>query len=78
MNDQQTLEQLRETGPTWAAGRADIALALWEQYQGGGVDEFDFQDNMRRLVSDEELDGYDDLETRHTLVTAVLGLSGEI
>ena len=78
MNDQQTLEQLREHGPKWAAGRADIALALWEQYEGGGVDEFDFQDNMRRLIADEELDGHDDVETRHTLVTAVLGLAGEI
>jgi len=66
------LEILAENGPDWAKKRAHMALMLHEQFQGGGLEELEFQDLMLRLIEDKPLDNEaDDLDTKALLITAI-------
>jgi hypothetical protein len=56
----------------WAAERAQFALMITEQYQGGGIDQGEYQELMQDLVRMDRLDSEaDDLELKTALVTAV-------
>jgi hypothetical protein len=72
--EQQQLQMLAEQGPSWAAERAQMALAIMEQYQGGGLDDSEYAELMLDLVRSDRLDSEaDDLDTKTMLVTAVYG-----
>jgi hypothetical protein len=76
---EQDVEQLRmlaEHGPGWARERAQMALAIFEQYQGGGLDSSEYTELMLDLVRSDRLDAEaDDLDTKTLLVTAVYGVA---
>ena len=56
----------------WAAQRAQMALMITEQFQGGGLDPSEYQELMADLVRTDRLDAEaDDLELKTALVTAV-------
>jgi len=79
MRERDLLEQLSEANEHWASSRAQTALAVLEQYEGGGLDDMEFQDIMSRIIDERELDrASDDLETKALLITAVLGSAGLI
>lgn len=60
----------------WAAQRAAMAVALFEQYQGGGLDSSEYQELMQDLVRSDRLDAEaDDLDTKTMLVTAVFAVA---
>lgn len=64
------------TQPEWVRKTAQMALDMAQQYQGGGVDQDEFQNNMHRLVSGADFDSRPcDLDTRAVLVTAVLSMA---
>ena len=69
------LEDLRNIagcGRPWAAERAQMALMIAEQYQGGGLDQSEYQELMLDLVRSDRLDSEaDDMELKTALVTAV-------
>ena len=67
------LEMLAESGPKWAQERASMACQIYEQYQGGGLEEFEYQDIMSRLIEEPKIDqdAGDDLDTKALLITAV-------
>jgi hypothetical protein len=72
--DQQVLLHLAESGPGWASQRAQMALQIMEQFQGGGLDSSEYMELMQDLVRADRLDQEaDDLETKTLLVTAVYG-----
>lgn len=62
--------------PRWLRDTAQMAIDMYDQYQGGGVDQDEFQNNMYRLVSGADFDSRPmDLDTRAMLVTAVLSMA---
>jgi|TARA_B100002019_G_C20927620_1_gene430581 hypothetical protein len=66
------LQTLAESGPNWAQKRASMALQINEQFQGGGLEELEFQEMMLRLIEDGPLDREaDNLDTKALLVTAI-------
>jgi len=66
------LEILADSDHKWAAKRAEQALAFHEQFEGGGLEEFEFQDMMLKLIEDGPLDREaDDLDTKALLITAI-------
>jgi len=66
------LRQIAGCGRPWAAERAQMALMIAEQYQGGGLDASEYQELMRDLVRADRLDSEaDDIELKTMLVTAV-------
>ena len=73
------LDQLRaiaECGRPWAAERANFAVMITEQYQGGGLDTGEYQELMRDLVRMDRLDAEaDDLELKTALITAVYAVA---
>lgn len=71
MRDQ--LEMLAEHGPKWAKERAAMALQIAEQYDGGGLEEYEYQDIMLRLIEEPKIDtdAGDDLDTKALLITAI-------
>ena len=72
--EQEQLQILAQHGPKWAAERAQMALAIMEQYQGGGLDASEYMELMQDLVRSDRLDAEaDSLETKAMLVTAVYG-----
>ena len=72
----ETLQQLAGCGRPWAAQRAQMALAIAEQFQGGGLDASEYQELMKDLVRMDRLDlEADDLETKTLLVTAVYAVA---
>jgi len=74
MRERDLLEQLAEAKEPWARTRAETALAVLEQYDGGGLEDMELQDIMTRIIDSKELDREaDDLETKALLITAVLG-----
>ena len=73
-------EHLREMAqgpyPSWARDRAAMALAIAEQYQGGGLDTSEYQELMADLVRMDRLDAEaDNLELKTALVTAVYAVA---
>jgi hypothetical protein len=60
----------------WAAERAQFAIMITEQYQGGGLDQGEYQELMRDLVRMDRLNSEaDDLELKTALFTAVYALA---
>jgi hypothetical protein len=79
MLDTTELEILAESKERWARKRAQMALAICDQYNGGGLEEFEFQDIMLRLVEDGDLDREaTDLETKSNLIIAINTAAGTI
>ena len=75
----EVLEALVESDKPWASTRAKQALEIAEQFDGGGLDEWEYQEIMLRLIDDSKLDKEaDDLETKSLLISAVHQVSGYI
>jgi hypothetical protein len=71
-----TLRAIAGCGRTWAAERANFAVMITEQFQGGGLDAGEYQELMRDLVRMDRLDAEaDDLELKTALVTAVYAVA---
>ena len=67
------LQQLAATGPQWARERAEMALAIMSQYEGGGLELDEFQELMRDLVRSDTLNAQaDDQELKNLLVSCVM------
>lgn len=80
---QQDLDQLEliaadSDAPKWARSRAEIACALCEQQQGGGLDEWEFAELMQRLTGPELDREADDLELKARLISHTLGAANLI
>lgn len=70
------LYALAECGRPWAEERARMAIAISEQFQGGGLSEDEYKELMADLVRTDRLDSEaDDLETKTMLVTAVYAVA---
>ena len=70
------LSAIAGCGRAWAAERATFAVMITEQYQGGGLDQGEYQELMRDLVRMDRLDSEaDDLELKTALVTAVYAVA---
>jgi len=73
----QVLEELSQSERPWARRRAEMALKISGQFDGGGLDEWEYRDMMLRLIDDKELDREaDDLDTKALLISAVHQVSG--
>ena len=67
------LQQLAQCGRPWAEQRAQMALMIMEQYQGGGLDESEYQELMRDLVRSDRLNAEaDDQDMKNMLVACVM------
>lgn len=74
IDELQTLAE--HSDKAWAKRRAEQAVQVYEQYQSGGLDEWEYKDIMLRIVDDKELDREaDDLDTKQLLVTAVYSVA---
>lgn len=74
MTDLDVLKELAQDDRSWVAKRAEMAVIITEQFEGGGLDESEYQELMEDLVRSDKLDSEaDDLETKAVLVTAVMG-----
>lgn len=72
----QQLQQIAQSGPGWAAERAQMAIAITEQYQGGGLDRSEYLELMEDLVRSDRLNAEaDSIEIKTMLVSAVYGLA---
>ena len=79
MTDLDILKELAQDDRSWVSERASLALQMLDQHEGGGLDEFEFQDIMNRIVASSDLDREaDDIDTKAALVTAVLAAGGVI
>jgi hypothetical protein len=69
------LDQLRAIAGSdrpWAAERASMALAIAEQYQGGGLDQSEYQELMLDLARLDNIQlQAEDIELKTALVTAI-------
>jgi len=69
----QQLQELARTGPPWAAQRAEMALAIMSQYEGGGLELAEYQELMRDLVRSDLLNQQaDDQDLKNLLVSCVM------
>ena len=67
------LQQLAATGPQWVRERAEMALAIMSQYEGGGLELDEYQELMRDLVRSDTLNAEaDDQELKNLLVSCVM------
>jgi hypothetical protein len=67
------LHEIAATGPGWARERAEMALAIMSQYEGGGLELDEFQELMRDLVRSDTLNAQaDDQELKNLLVSCVM------
>jgi len=70
------LQQLARCGRPWAESRAQMAIAITEQYQGGGLSQSEYQELVRDLVSADLLNKQaDDIDLKNMLVSAVMAIS---
>jgi hypothetical protein len=68
----QQLQAIAASDKAWASARAQMALAIAEQYQGGGLDASEYQELMQDLVRMDKLDEEaDDMALKAALVQAV-------
>ena len=73
----EVLVELSHSDKPWASNRAAMALKMSGQFEGGGLDEWEYQDMMLRLIDDNALDKEaDDLDTKALLITAIHQVSG--
>jgi hypothetical protein len=69
----QQLHDIAATGPGWARERAEMALAIMSQYEGGGLELDEYQELMRDLVRSDTLNAQaDDQELKNLLVSCVM------
>ncbi len=69
----QELQELARSGPPWARERAEMALAIMSQYEGGGLELDEYQELMRDLVRSDTLNAQaDDQEVKNLLVSCVM------
>ena len=69
----QQLHEIAATGPGWARERAEMALAIMSQYEGGGLELDEYQELMRDLVRSDALNAQaDDQEVKNLLVSCVM------
>ena len=67
------LQQLCTCGRPWAEQRAQMALAIYEQFQGGGLDESEYQELMADLIRSDRLNNEaDDIDIKNMLVSCVM------
>jgi hypothetical protein len=67
------LQEIAASGPGWARERAEMALAIMQQYEGGGLELDEYQELMRDLVRSDQLNAEaDDQELRNLLVSCVM------
>ena len=72
----QQLHELAQSGPGWAAERAQMAIAITEQYQGGGLDRSEYLELMEDLVRSDKLNAEaDSIEIKTMLVSAVYAVT---
>ena len=70
------LKQLADSGPGWAAERAETALLIAQAFGKGQIEEDEFKELMADLVRSDKLDAEaSDLETKTMLVTAVYAVA---
>ena len=69
------LDQLRSIAGCdrpWAAERASMAVAIAEQYQGGGLDQSEYTELMLDLARLDQVNvAAEDIELKTALVTAI-------
>jgi polyhydroxyalkanoate synthesis regulator phasin len=71
-----TLRQLADSGPGWAAERAQTALLISQAFSKGQIEEDEYKELMLDLVRADKLDEEaDDLETKTMLVTAIYAVA---
>ena len=69
----QELHEIAATGPGWARERAEMALAIMSQYEGGGLELDEYQELMRDLVRSDTLNAQaDDQDLKNLLVSCVM------
>lgn len=69
----QELQEIAATGPGWARERAEMALAIMSQYEGGGLELDEYQELMRDLVRSDTLNAQaDDQDLKNLLVSCVM------
>ena len=69
----QQLHEIAATGPGWARERAEMALAIMSQYEGGGLEIDEYQELMRDLVRSDQLNAEaDDQDLKNLLVSCVM------
>ena len=67
------LQAIISSGKPWAAERAEMALAIMSQYEGGGLEFEEYQELMRDLVRSDLLDAQaDDQDLKNLLVSCVM------
>ena len=67
------LQSIVSSGRPWAAERAEMALAIMEQYEGGGLSLEEYQELMRDLVRSDVLNAQaDDQDLKNLLVSCVM------
>lgn len=70
------LQQLAVCGRPWAEARAQMALAISEQYQGGGLSQQEYQELVQDLIRADQLNKEaDDIDVKNMLVSAVMAVS---
>ena len=70
---QEQLHAIMTSGPPWAAERAEMALAIMSQYEGGGLELAEYQELMRDLVRSDLLNAQaDDQDLKNLLVSCVM------
>ena len=69
----QELHDIAATGPEWARERAEMALAIMQQYEGGGLELDEYQELMQDLVRSDQLNSVaDDQDLKNLLVSCVM------
>ena len=69
----QELHDIATTGPGWARERAEMALAIMQQYEGGGLELDEYQELMQDLVRSDQLNSVaDDQDLKNLLVSCVM------
>jgi len=67
------LQSIISSGKPWAAERAQMALAIMEQYEGGGLSLEEYQELMQDLVRSDVLNAQaDDQDLKNLLVSCVM------
>jgi hypothetical protein len=70
------LQQLAACGRPWAVSRAEMALAINDQYNGGGLSQSEYQELVQDLVRADLLNKEaDDVDLKNMLVAAVMAIS---
>lgn len=67
------LQQLCTCGRPWAEQRAQMALAITEQFEAGGIDTSEYQELMADLIRSDRLNNEaDDIDVKNMLVSCVM------